>query len=56
MMDIPANIECLKNIWDRYEGKWVAIRNGDLLGHADRYKELHDEFKDVEDIVITRLV
>ena len=55
-MDIESNIKCLKKIWSEYEGKWVAIKDGELLNHGDSYKKLYDEFKHIKDVVITRLV
>ena len=58
-MDIKSDLECVKEIWAEYEGKWVAIKDGKLLNHGDSYKELYDEFKHLEvfeNLLITRLV
>lgn len=37
-----ANIEWLKANESEYKGRWVALKNGELLGAAGSYKELRD--------------
>jgi Family of unknown function (DUF5678) len=54
--NLHASIELLKSLWEKYEGKWVAIDGGEFLGASDKYAELLNKFKDRKDVIITRLV
>ena len=55
-MNVDTYIEYLKEVWPEYEGKWVAIKDGELLNHGDSYKELHDKFKHLKNVVIIKLI
>lgn len=56
----PIVAEAIKNDWNwlrangaAYRGKWVALRNGELLGAADSLKELTKDLDDRKDVFLT---
>ncbi len=42
-----GNMTWLKNHWEAYRGKWVALRGGELLAEADSASALWDQVGDV---------
>jgi len=56
----PIVAEAIKNDWNwlrangaAYRGKWVALRNGQLLGAADSLKDLTKDLDDRKDVFLT---
>lgn len=54
---IRADRDWLQANWDTYKGKWVALRNGELLGVADSLDDLLKEVGEIENtgILVTQL-
>jgi len=50
---IKANRDWLARHSTQYRGKWVGIRNGELLGSADSLDELIEEIGDEKNILMT---
>lgn len=53
--DLRANHEWMKREANAYRGKWIALRNGELLGTADTFDELADQFPDPRRILMTKI-
>jgi hypothetical protein len=51
--DIEANQRWLRAHAGEYTGKWVAIKNGQLLGAADSLKHLVDQLGNINGVLIT---
>ncbi len=45
----------IKQNGDRYRGKWIALRNGELLGATDTLQELIDALGKNRDILYTKI-
>lgn len=54
---IRANRDWLRDNWTQYQGRWVALRSGELLSVADTIDKLIDEVGDVRNrnILITKV-
>lgn len=59
--DIPPNkglgqsMKWLKENRQHYQGEWVALKHGSLLGHALSRQELSKMFTDTSNILITKI-
>lgn len=55
---VPGAMQWLKEHWDDYPGEWVAVRDGELLGHADTLDELERQIGDIRasGALITRII
>jgi hypothetical protein len=53
--DARNNQLWLKRNFDNYKGKWVALRNGKLLGVADSMRELRAILPDITNVMMTRV-
>ncbi len=51
-----ASLEWIKKEGAKYEGRWVAVKSGYLLGDSDKYKELYDKFGHFYNVTITRVL
>jgi len=47
------NRSWLRLNWDEYYGKWVALKDGELLGTSSRLQTLAEKFEKDEDILFT---
>jgi len=54
-LTLIANHDWIKREADAYRGQWIALRNGELLGTADTFDALADQFPDPRDILLTRI-
>jgi hypothetical protein len=47
----------LKQHWDEYRGKWIAVRHGELLAAADSLDEIVDQVGELKNskIMVTKL-
>jgi len=50
-----ANHEWLKAHADQYLGRWVALKNGELLAQGATAREVKDQLEDTEEVLITRV-
>lgn len=50
---LGANHNWIKQHGDAYRGKWIALRNGQLLATADSFNALADQFSDPQGILFT---
>lgn len=50
-----ANREWLRAHGNEYSGRWVAVRNGELLGASDSLEELTRRVGDTGDVLLTRV-
>jgi hypothetical protein len=53
--DLRANHDWIKRQSDPYRGRWVALRNGQLLTAADTFDALADQFPDPRGILLTKI-
>jgi len=52
---VRANHEWLKAHADQYLGRWVALKNGELLAQGATAREVKDQLEDTEEVLITRV-
>lgn len=52
--DLRANRDWLQTHRGEYQGKWVAIKNGNLLGTALSLSELRNQIQDNEEVFFSR--
>jgi hypothetical protein len=52
---IRANRDWLRAHGDEYRGKWIGLRNGDLVGAADSYDTLINMVGDDRNILVTQV-
>lgn len=50
---IKANRDWLAEHGDQYRGRWVGLRNGELLGSADSFDELVKQIGNPNDVLVT---
>lgn len=53
--DLRANRDWIMQHADEYRGKWIALRNGQLLATADSFGALADRFDSPQGILLTRI-
>jgi len=51
-------MDWLKEHWDDYPGQWVAVRDGQLLGHAATLSELERQIESIREsgALVTKIV
>jgi len=52
---VKANREWLKENAKNYRGRWVALRNGELVGVANSFEELTGQIKNTRGILLTKV-
>lgn len=52
---LRLNHDWLKNHSDLFHNKWVALKNGELLGSASSFKELIDQVAPTQGILFTKV-
>ena len=50
-----ANRDWLTTNSDEYQGRWVALRNGELVGSADTLKALSGKLSETRDLLLTKV-
>jgi hypothetical protein len=55
---VPGAMEWLNEHWDDYPGEWVAVRDGQLLGHAATLSELERQIGNIRKsgALVTKIV
>jgi hypothetical protein len=53
--DVRNNRDWIKQHGNDYRGKWIALRNGQLLATADSFDALADQFSDPRGVLLTKI-
>ena len=53
---VPGGLEWLAAHWGEYPGEWVAVRDGQLLGHAWTLDELERQIGSLKIALIHKMV
>jgi hypothetical protein len=53
---VPGAMEWLKEHWGEYPGEWVAVRDGELLGHAATLDELKRQIGSLRIALVTKMI